>query len=173
FGATGFLFASLYNIFQRRGSLFGAILAIILAIYLLYTIKPYILLALVPALVVLLFIQFVTKVRTPAVRGLLIFFLLVIGGVTGFLLYQNLTTDTALERYNTEVILQSIEQQRDVYDSEAMQRRSGSSFSLGSDSPALFLPLGLIAAYFRPFPWEASSAIMILNVLESLLCLIL
>lgn len=173
FGATGFLFASSYNIFKGRGSLIRSLLAIILAGYLLYTIKPYILLALAPALVLLVVIQYSTRIKNMQMRRVLLIFLLVIGGGLGFLLYKNLTSDATLERYNTELILESIEQQRDVYTAEAMQRNSGSNFSLGSDSPVLMLPLGLIASYFRPFPWEVNSAIMILNAIESFFCLFL
>lgn len=173
FGATGFLFASCYNIFTRRGSLISALLAILLSSYLLYTIKPYILLALAPAIVLLVMIQYSRHIRGRQLRSALMIMLLVGGVFFGFLLYQNLTSDETLARYNSEVILESIEQQRDVYTTEAMQRSSGSNFSLGSNTLALQLPLGLVATYFRPFPWEMNSPIMIMNVLESLFCLFL
>jgi hypothetical protein len=66
-----------------------------------------------------------------------------------------------------------MDKSRSVYEREYMQERSGSTFTLGSSNPVLLFPLGIVASYFRPFPWEVQSPIMVLNALESLLCLAL
>lgn len=170
FGALGFLFSAAYNVFVKRKNFFSSLLMASISFYLLYIIKPYIMLAFAPALLLLVFTLWSEKIGSKQVKNFIFGIMVLVGLGGGFLLYQNLTSEGALQRYNTEVILDAIDKQRSVYERDYMQERSGSTFTLGASNPALLFPLGIVASYFRPFPWEIQSPIMVLNALESLLC---
>ena len=173
FGALGFLFSGTYNILVKRRRYVSSILMSTLSFYILFIIKPYIMLAFAPALLLLVFTLWSEKIRSKQLKNFIFGLMVLIGFSGGVLLYQNLTSEGALQRYNTEVILDAMDKQRSVYERDYMQERSGSTFTLGSSNPALLFPLGIVASYFRPFPWEIQSPIMVLNALESLLCLAL
>lgn len=167
-GGLGVFFGGAYDLFVRRKKVFISLFWMVVGAYLLYTIKPYILVILAPAMVLLVFTMFSHYIQNRNLRRVAFVFLLVLGVGGGALIFQNLTSDSALDRFSSEQVLESIEIQRSVYESEVMQARSGSSFSLGTSNPILALPLGIVASYFRPFPWELSSPIMLLNVAESM-----
>ena len=173
FGALGFLFSSAYNLLVKRRKIVSSLVMAGISYYLLYLIKPYIMLAFAPALLLLMFTLWSEKIASRQLKNFIFGLMVLVGLAGGFALYQNLTSEGALQRYNTEVILDAIDKQRSVYEGSVMQSRSGSNFALGTTNPALMFPLGIVASYFRPFPWEIQSPIMVLNALESLLCLAL
>lgn len=173
FGALGFLFSATYNILIRRRSFISSFLSALLAIYLLYSIKPYIMLAFAPALLMLIFTLWSENIRSKPLKRSVFVIMVVVGIVSGLLLYQNLTSDGALQQYNAEVIFDAIDKQRNIYELTNIQERSGSNFELGSTNVALMFPLGIIASYFRPFPWEIRNPVMALSAMESLLCVML
>lgn len=173
FAATGFLLKGVHDIFfQRRNTLLATVL-IVASVYLLYVVKPYILLAMAPALMLFVLTHISVGIRSLAVKRLVFFFMIGIGIAAGFLLYDNITSEGALQKFATGSILEQMDRQRSTYEIIKAGEKGGSSFSLGTDEPLLMFPLGIVASYFRPFPWEISSPIIVLNVIESLLCLFL
>ena len=172
FGALGFLLNSTYNIFIRKRNFVSSIIWSAISISLLLVIKPYILLAFAPAMIILIFTHWSTAVKSKALKGIVFFLMLAFGLLAGILFYQNLTSAESLKSYRTETILQQIDRQRNVYESEAL-RDAGSNFSLGTEDVTGMFFLGFVAAYFRPFLWEVGSPIMALSAAESLLFLLL
>ncbi|MGN6294480.1 MAG: hypothetical protein ACTHMV_17155 [Chitinophagaceae bacterium] len=173
FGALGFLFSAAYDILVMRKRFAVSVIKIIVAVYLFYTVKPYIMLAFAPALLLLVFTRWSDAVQSRQLKRFVFAVMMIVGLLGGVLLYANLTSEGSLQKYNTEVILDAMDKQRSVYESQNMIDRSGSTFDLGSDNPVWMFPLGIVASYFRPFLWEIRNPIMALSAIESFLCTLL
>ncbi len=173
FGALGFLFSAAYNILILRKRVVLSIIKMGVAVYLLYMIKPYIMLAFAPALLLLIFTRWSDMVQSRQLKQAVFAVMVIVGFLGGMVLYANLTSEGALQKYNAEIILDAMDKQRSVYESSPVPERGNSNFDLGSDSPAWMFPLGIVASYFRPFLWEIRNPIMALSAIESFLCTLL
>ncbi len=172
FGSMGFLLYGLFNVFIRRRRIVGSIFWILLTTYFLYTIKVYILLALVPGIGFWLFGHLSTGVKTLSLKRAITFLSLIVAGISGALLVNYLTSDAALSKFSLDNILETSSFSRDIYERGGVKGQ-GAYFQITTTNPLLLAANGLVATFFRPFPWEISSAIVMLSAIEALIFLTL
>ena len=172
FGSMGYLLYGLFNVFIRRKNLIGSLAWIAVGTYFLYTIKVYILLALVPGIGFWLFGQLSSGVKTVSLKRAITFLSLIFAGIAGVLLVNYLTSDAALSKFSLDNILETSSFSRETYERGGV-RNQGAYFQITTTNPVLLALNGLVATFFRPFPWEISSAIVMLSALESLIFLAL
>ncbi len=172
FGSMGFLLYGLFNLVIRRKKIIGSIFWILVSTYFLYTIKVYILLALVPGIGFWLFGHLSTGVKTLSLKRAITFLSLLVAGIAGVMLVNYLTSDEALSKFSLDNILETSSFSREMYE-RGGARSQGAYFQITTTNPVLLALNGLVATFFRPFPWEISSAIVMLSALESLIFLIL
>jgi hypothetical protein len=172
FGSVGFLLYGLFNVFFRRKNQVGSLFWIAISVYFLYTIKVYILLALVPGIGFWLFGQLGAGVQNPSLKRVIIFFSLIVAGIAGYMLVNYLTSDVALSKFSLDNILETSNYSREMYE-RGGERSKGAYFQITTTNPALLVLNGLVATFFRPFPWEISSAIVLFSAIEALIFLVL
>jgi hypothetical protein len=172
FGSMGFLLYGLFNVVIRRRRIIGSIFWILLSTYFLYTIKVYILLALVPGIGFWLFGHLSTGVKTLSLKRAITFLSLIVAGISGALLVNYLTSDAALSKFSLDNILETSSFSRDIYERGGVKGQ-GAYFQITTTNPLLLAANGLVATFFRPFPWEISSAIVMLSAIEALIFLTL
>ena len=172
FGSMGFLLYGLLNLFIKRRKIIGAIFWLSLSIYFLYTIKVYILLALVPGIGFWLFGHLSTGVKTLSLKRAITFLSLIVAGIAGSMLVNYLTSDAALSKFSLDNILETSSFSRDIYERGGVKGQ-GAYFQITTTNPVLLAANGLVATFFRPFPWEISSAIVMLSAIEALIFLTL
>jgi hypothetical protein len=140
-----------------------------LAFYLIFRIKIYILLGFLPALSIWLLTTYSSRIKSS---GLRFFTKTIFIGVSilGFLFFSQLFAKD-LQRYSLENIAGTAAVTRDwiAYSSGD----EGSSYSLGDFDPTLTgmltkMPQAIVVTLFRPFPWEARKVIVMLSALEAL-----
>jgi len=175
-GSMGFFIYAIYSIFFRKRKIFSSIVIAIFSGLLLYYIKPYILLCLVPALLLWLFIQFRTRIQDRTLRQITGFLFAIVSIVLGIVALQAITQSELATQYSSDKILQTVQGAQNSFESTG--EGSGSSFKIGEatnsiGSSLLLFPLGLVATFFRPFFWEAGNPLMILSALEAFAFLIL
>lgn len=170
FGSMGFLLYGLFNVFIRRKKLIGSLLWIAVGTYFLYTIKVYILLALVPGIGFWLFGHLSSGVKTVSLKRAITFLSVIFAGIAGVLLVNYLTSDAALSKFSLDNILETSSFSRETYERGGV-RSQGAYFQITTTNPVLLALNGLVATFFRPFPWEITSAIVMLSALESLIFL--
>lgn len=170
FGSLGFLLYGLLNIFILKRKILSSLLWVIISIYFIYTIKVYILLALIPGIAFWLFGTVSGRMKSKGVKKMAIFASVVIAGLGAFYFVSYLTSDESLSRFSMDNLLESSDYSRSIYERRGDE---GSNFQINTSNPALLLFNGLVATFFRPFPWEISSAIVAFSALESLIFLIL
>ena len=172
FGSLGFLLYGLFNLVIRRRKIVSSLFWILVSTYFLYTIKVYILLAIVPGIGFWLFGHLSTGVKSLALKRAITFLSLIVAGFAGYMLVNYLTSDEALSKFSLDNILETSSYSRDIYD-RGGGKGQGAYFQITTTNPILLALNGLVATFFRPFPWEISSAIVMLSAIEALIFLVL
>jgi hypothetical protein len=172
FGSVGFLLYGLFNLFIRRKQFAASLFWVVISVYFLYTIKVYIFLALVPGIGFWLFGQLGASVQSRSLKRTLTFLSLVMAAIAGVMFVNYLTSDSALSKFSLDSILETSSYSREIYERGDTQNR-GAYFEISTTNPFLLVLNGLVATFFRPFPWEISSAIVLFSAIEALAFLIL
>jgi hypothetical protein len=167
FNATCYSFCSVYNIFIAKKDRVKNLIFLSLAVYIILSIKSYILFALLPGLIVFTNFERIKSVGNIFTKIIVIpsvfvglLFLLQIFLVDFSELFGRYSADRILE----EAVIQQQDLKRDVYGSN--------SFDIGDFKPTLGgalakFPLAVNAAVFRPYIWETGSATMLISGIEN------
>ncbi len=172
FGAIGYLLYGIFSIVMRRKKIISSIIWIIIGAGLLYYIKVYILLALLPSITLWLFGELNKAVRDPLLRKIATFFTIIAATALIVVLINYVTSAVNLSSFRLENILETSDFNRRIYENDASQME-GSYFQLQTGNPAILVMNGFIASLFRPFIWEISSPIVLLSALEALIFILL
>lgn len=160
-----------YHCFINRSFTFRNILGIVLSVYLLIALKPYIFFALLPGSLIWGSNEFAKKIHNKYLRGFFTPLLVLLGSAAGFFILSSMdeqlglySIDNVMER---AVVVQQ-DQKQDYY--------GGHSFDIGdfdATLPSMLSKshLALAATFFRPYLWEAGNAVMLLSGLENFLIL--
>jgi hypothetical protein len=170
--ALGFFFAGLYSLFVRKEKIWGSIFTITVSAYVITSIKPYIMVGLIPALIIWIVQLTVGKINAKTVRTLAIPLVFSVG--VGCAYFFMLFMGESLAEYQMESILEKAKiTQRDLR-SDYYQ---GNSFDIGdfeSNVPSIIkkFPIATFSAIFRPLIVESNNLVMFFSGLENLILLI-
>ena len=167
FAASCYAVYGLHQIVVERKFKLGTVIQLIFAIYLIISIKSYILLALLPGLLIFANFDRIRKIQNPVVKVVVlpiftigVFVILNAVFSSGGDAFGKYSPDKALE----EAAVQQQDLRRDVY--------GGNSFDIGEFEPtpagvaSKFFP-AVNAAIFRPYLWEVGSPTMLFSALEN------
>lgn len=149
------------------------LLILVLAIYLIYQLKTYIILAFAFTYFIYLLMLLVKRIKFKLVRTfvfpVLIFLL--------FLMYNinSAFIDQYLGNYAIEKLFENVKEQQQSYLNDVDV--GGSTFNLGTIEPTWNgfiskMPEGINATLYRPYLWEAKNVLMIFSALENLVLLL-
>ena len=168
--AVGWATYAVYKVFIRREwiPLFSTIL--FLSCWLIYSIKIYILLCFLPAVILWVFLSKVGNIKSTIIKVIVAPLIIMIALGLGYLAVVKVGEES--NRYNIDNVSQTAEATARwlTYVSET---QGGSVYSLGDFdySPAGMLrklPLAINVTLFRPYLWETKNPVMLLSALESL-----
>lgn len=167
FGGMGLVIYGFYFAVIRRENIIRNLLIGGLGLFLVVSIKIYIIYCLFPALMLWLFLRFRDNMRSGFAKAISVPFLIVIGGVLSFFAVLKLTSDTAYSFENiatkAEVTATYLHQQAEGQGSAyEIPEFDGSLSSLIS-----YAPRGITVTLFRPFLWEARSPVQLVAALEA------
>ncbi len=170
--ALGFFFASLYTLVVRKEKIWLSIFTIVVSAFVITSIKPYIMVGLIPALIIWI-VQFtVGKINIKTVRAIAIPFVFVVGVGCAYLLMMLM--GESLAEYQVDSILEKAKvTQRDLK-SDYYQ---GNSFDIGdfeANVPSIMkkFPIATFSAIFRPLIVESNNFVMFFSGFENLILLI-
>lgn len=172
FGAVGYLLYGLYSLFIRRKKIIGSLIWVVVGGTLLYMIKAYIFLALLPGIALWLFNELNSRVKDPLLHNMANFLTIIIAVSLIFVLIRYVTSAASLRSFRLDNILETSENNRRIYELTASETQ-GSYFQLQGGNPVFLAINGFIATLFRPFIWEISSPIVLLSALEALIFILL
>lgn len=164
----GFIVHSAFNfLFFKSGK--SDFVKIIVFGFILFLTKYYIAFALFPALLMLAILTYRKRVENPILRQMIVPVLIIFTGVILYFsmpLIEDMLGEIALEKVSEDITAK-----RKNFEM-VQEREGGAFFEVGEIDPS---PAGLLrispkiinAVFFRPYLWEASSAIIMISALES------
>lgn len=168
-GALGWLFYGFYRGTIQKQAVIKSLSIALLAAYILFYIKVYILLCFLPAALLWVFNENNARIKNATVRMLVkpIFFAL--GGIVAIYAATNLTKGD--EKYDIDKIGARSKITAD-YLYEVSQKQEGSGYNLGKQDGTLggmakLAPQAIATSLFRPFLWEAHNPVMLLSAIEA------
>jgi len=175
-GALGFLVYALYKIFIEKKNMVISVLIAVINAWILMSIKPYILLSFLLAVIMGMFMWFHQKIKKRAMRRLALIFFIPAALALGFYLVESLSGfGDASSKFASENLLSTVQGMQSSFESVS---GDGSSFSLGNIDGSIegllwLFPAGIGTSLFRPFIWEVNSPLMLFSAIESLLFLVI
>lgn len=171
FAAINCLIYSTYFIIIKRNIKTKHIILALVAMFLLYNLKVYILFSFIPAIFVAFYSQVKTTIQSNVLRLLVTPLLLVIISVFAYYVGNGLIE--ANQQYSAE----GLEKQAKGFHSWHTTT-AGSAYNLGEVEYTLSgavqkIPAALNVTFFRPYLWESSNIVMLASAVESLLLLFL
>ena len=166
--ALCYLYSSFYDLITYRESVIKNSIIILLSGYTLYSVKLYILVCFIPAIVIWLFFKYNNSIKSKMMRNFLRPLVLIFSVTIGVIgsAYISAESDYSLKKLEetsrvtaTYIKLTSIEQGGSVYD-------------LGEID---YTPLGLLKIFpqgvnvtlFRPYIWESTKVVILISAIES------
>ncbi len=171
-GAMGYCLYAAYKIFIKRNGKVVDFLLMIAAGWLMFNIKPYILICLAPAFLLWLFLRFRVLIPDRTLRQISTFLFATISMVGAFIMVQSFTSSEMASQYSAENIQNTIKGQQEIFSKNEVSSGGGSNFEVrdvGSSPSGMLLlfPTGIMNTFFRPFPWDVRSPFMVLSFFES------
>ena len=170
-GAASF---SIYELGIRRNFSVGPVLLMLCSLYLLYTVKVYILLTFLPAAIVWLFVHNYRRISSVVLRVMIFPLILSLAILSAY--YAVMKTAEENPKYSLEGIARTA--QITAYDIRYWTgREAGSGYTLGEldgswQSMIRLAPAAINVSLFRPYLWEISNPLMFLSAVESVCLLI-
>ncbi|HLG40997.1 MAG TPA: hypothetical protein VI461_15055 [Chitinophagaceae bacterium] len=174
FGSVGFILYGILNVFIRKRKIGSSLFWIALSGYLLYTIKTYIFLVLLLAVLVWIFAETNRLIKDRTLRQIFAFMTFTIGVTAGYFMVQYFTSQETLKQYQLDNLVSAAETQRYNYlvvDIQSEQKTS--YYSINASNPVLLVLNSIVATFYRPFPWEIRSAAAVLSTIEAIAFIIL
>ena len=167
-----------YNFYMvlilRKKVLINSIFLVI-NLFIIINMKPYVILSLLPGIIIWLNSAYLKKIKNAFLKILILPLLSVVILVTGFYVFQNLSSlmgvygevDTAIEQAQVirSDLLRSDQYGSNNYD---IGKFDGSLISLLSVAPN-----AIFTALFRPFLWEIGSPTMVFSAIENFILIVL
>jgi hypothetical protein len=170
-GAMGFLLYYLHALFIRRERMAVAGIYVLLSAFLLYNLKPYILFSLLGGFFVWFFLQERQRIQRKDMRQAVTGLFVILALVASLFAIRGVAQTEANAQLSPENLVSAIQHQQTVF--SRTDAGSGSNFAVDGAPRSrlglvLYAPLGLVNTYFRPFPWDVRSPLMLFSALEAL-----
>jgi hypothetical protein len=170
--ALGIAFYCVYRLLSGKGSPLVNFFVLIFSLWIIYSIKKYILLSFLPVIIVWIASRVLTKVRSVILRLLIIPVALVPVLFLAYYVIVKVGEDDP--RYNIDKL--AVTAQITAYDIRygwGARMGEGSGYTLGEldgtwQSMVRLAPAAVNVTLFRPYIWEVRNPLMILSAIESL-----
>lgn len=172
--ALGWIFFSFYNLLNNK-KIIVSIIILSFTTLLIFSIKAYIIIAVLPLLIIRVILGIVLSVKNVFKKALLLFLIGVIFIISFTIMLSNISENIS------EILLDNITQTITTFSNATQQisaEYNGSGYNLGEIDGTVAglakkIPAAINVTLFRPYIWEAGKSITFIAALESLtlLCL--
>jgi hypothetical protein len=175
FSAVGWFIYALFQVLFYRKNEFLQFMILLVSAYVLYVVKIYILLCLLPATIFLIFNLNLYRLKSRLIRALLAPGIILLSLGMGYYSVREVGEEN--HRYSLDKVLETAESTA-RWISYVSEREGGSTYTLGDYDYSLrgvvrkLLP-AIWVTLFRPYIWEAHNPVMLLSALECTAMLLL
>ncbi len=173
---VGFYTYSFYTLFLKKKINFISILALILSVYVLIAIKPYIFVAVLPGSMLWLSFGTIKKIKNPFLKTISIPLILTVTYLGFTLIFSSMSGN--LGSYgNIDTMVKKAKITKDDH-TRTVNAYSENSYDVGEMDGTVGgainkAPQSIIAGLFRPFIWEARNPFIFISGMENLILLFL
>jgi len=173
--AAGWFTYSVFLIFIKKKKIKLGIIAIIIASYLILSVKPFVLIALLPGTVIWVMFYRIKSIKNKVIRVLVAPALIVFFAAAGMFIMSQLSSSMGAYSSLDSILEKAVITQQDLIREEAYGE---GAYNIGLFEPTLAgiapkFPVAVIAGLFRPFPWEARNFFMMVSALENIMLILL
>ena len=171
---SGLIMVAMYRIFFERKINFKYIFLLLLSLYVVFELKPYIIYAFVIAMLAWWAMEYIQKVKNAVIRIVVLPIMVVLTAIM-LMFFVSTMGNLAGGRYSSiETMVESASMSQ--YDLK-QDYYEGQAFDIGTyndvSGAISLIPSAIIAGLYRPFLWEAHSFAMAISGLENLVILLL
>lgn len=176
-GALGWVTWSLVNIIELKNRTVWTWTVVLCATYLIFSIKIYILICLIPAVIIWIYWDRIFSIKSMLFRVLFAPLFLLLFLVAGYLIVSQVSSYS--ERYALDDIAQRAAiTAYDIRYGWGARTGGDGGYDLGVldgtwQSMVRLMPAAINVSLFRPYPWEVRNPLMLLSAIEALLTLLL
>lgn len=165
--AIGWFTYSFYFFFIRKHRKLSYAMQLLISAFIIISIKPYILFALLPGAILWLSNDMVKRIQNKTLRFLTAPILLVLGAAGGFLSLNQLGDNLGLYKVDT-VLERATIVQKDM----KAEYYGGKTFDIGDFDASIGgvtskAPIAIFSGIFRPGIWDVRNAVMFVSALEN------
>ena len=172
--ALGFLTYACYQVFIKKKQILRAIPTILFCLYILSKIRPYVLVAFLPALALWIFLTNRDQIPNPIIRFIAGPILLSFGLFLGYSIF--LYVGSQYQAFNLDNVAYTAKIISDYNLSQSI-KQGGSYYQLDFEPTFQGLisifPQAVTVTLFRPYIWEIQKVILLPSVIESFLTLVI
>lgn len=149
----------------------------LLALWLVYSIKVYIVICFVPLIFVWLFFRYMQQIRSLAIRVMVVPMLLIVFGGAGFLALRQISAEDA--KYSLDNVAERARiTAYDIRYGWGAREGGDGGYDIGLPDGTIggmvrLAPAAINVSLFRPYIWEVKNPLMLLAALESMLLIVL
>jgi hypothetical protein len=168
----GISFYCFYRVFIDRKYSIISVLVLLFSLWVIYSIKKYILLSFLPVIIIWIAIRTLVKVRSIVLRVIIVPIALV--PVLFLAYYTIVKVGEDDPRYNVEKLAETAKiTAYDIRYGWGARTGEGSGYTLGEldgtwQSMARLAPGAIIVSLYRPYLWEIRNPLMVLSAFESM-----
>ena len=168
--SLGFSFWGFYQFFFKKRHRFKSAIYFLVGIYLMFIIKIYVVLALLPALLVWLILKIAKDIKNKTLRYLFRPLFFGLGLIGALLLFQRIGSGS--KNYSVDGIVKYAAAAQN-YLKYQTERSGGVGYDLGEYEKSFgglitMIPKSIHVTLFRPYPWEAKKPMLLPSVLEAI-----
>ncbi len=168
FAAVCWMTYAVYNLLIARENMVWSVLYLVIAAWLLMSMKPYIFVALMPGTFIWVIFKRIQAVDNPVVRILIAPIMLMVGAVGASFVFSQASGSLGDYGSVDTMLDKAVVTQQDL----KQEYYGGQTFDIGSFEPTITgvlskAPIAIYSGLFRPMLWEAGSAFMLISALES------
>ncbi len=174
-GAIGWVIFFVHRIFIKGEFKLNYIILLFICFYVIFLIKIYILLSLIPPLLLWVVNNYNKRIKNQMIRYVNWPIFILVSSLFGLFVIQNIVSGN--ERYDLNVIAKRTKINSE-YHYYISKQQGGSAYYLGDldgsiESVLKIAHKAIFVALFRPFIWESNNVLMLLSSLEAFTFLIL
>ncbi len=171
--AAGWYSYSFYKMFIKKEKIISSAITLILSIFILVLIKPYIFVGLLPGSLLWLIWNQLLKFKSIFLRTLIAPLIVFLGLFVGYLFWT--MTSSNLGEFGS--IDSMISKANSSYEDLKSEYYHGNSFDIGKYDPTISgvlskFPIATFTGLFRPLIWEAKNPVMFISGMENLMFLL-
>ncbi len=174
-GALGWLVWTMFGVIEQGKITLPRLIVLVGSVWLIFSIKVYVLLCLLPNLMLWFYLKTIKKIRNSVIKSLIIPVLIILFGISTY----GITLLLSTEEYNLSNIAEKAAiTAHDIRYGWGARTNGEGGYDLGTldgswQSMIRLAPAAINVSLFRPYLWEAKNPLMMISAIESLIIFIL